>query len=55
MRTVYAEIVLKNATDTGGVQRGYMAEKDVRTCAVRALVDTGFPVVESYWLMVVFA
>jgi clan AA aspartic protease len=41
MGTVYAEIVLKNATDVGAVQRGYMAEKDVRQCAVRALVDTG--------------
>jgi hypothetical protein len=30
MGTVYAEIMLKNATDMGDVQRGYRAEKDVR-------------------------
>jgi clan AA aspartic protease len=41
MGTVYTEILLKNATDMGNVQRGYMAEKDVRQCTVRALVDTG--------------
>jgi clan AA aspartic protease len=41
MGTVYAEIMLKNATDMGYVQRGDMAEKDVRQCTVRALVDTG--------------
>jgi clan AA aspartic protease len=41
MGTVYAEIILKNATDVGDVQRGHMAEKDVRECTVQALVDTG--------------
>jgi clan AA aspartic protease len=41
MGTVYAEIMLKNAADTSDVQRGYMAENDVRQCTVRALVDTG--------------
>jgi hypothetical protein len=41
MGTVYAEIILKNATDMGYAQRGDMAEKDVRMCAARALVDTG--------------
>jgi hypothetical protein len=41
MGTVYAEIILKNAIDVGNVQRGQGTEKDVRQCAVRALVDTG--------------
>jgi clan AA aspartic protease len=41
MGTVYTEIMLKNAADMSAVQRGYMAEKDVRQCPVRALVDTG--------------
>jgi clan AA aspartic protease len=41
MGTVYTEITLKNAADMGYVQRGDMAEKDVRQCTVRALVDTG--------------
>jgi clan AA aspartic protease len=41
MGTVYAEITLKNVADVSYVQRGDMAEKDVRECTVRALVDTG--------------
>ncbi|MDR2740000.1 MAG: retroviral-like aspartic protease family protein [Treponema sp.] len=41
MGTVYTEITLKNAADVSAVQRGHMAEKDVRHCTVRALVDTG--------------
>jgi clan AA aspartic protease len=41
MGTVYTEITLKNAADTSYAQRGYMEEKDVRECTVRALVDTG--------------
>ncbi|MDR2071583.1 MAG: retroviral-like aspartic protease family protein [Treponema sp.] len=41
MGTVYAEIILKNAADVIDVQRGHMAEKDVRECTVRALADTG--------------
>jgi clan AA aspartic protease len=41
MGTVYAEIILKNAADTSAVQRGYITDKDIRMCAVRALVDTG--------------
>jgi clan AA aspartic protease len=41
MGTVYTEIILKNVADVSCVQRGYMAEKDIRQCVVRALVDTG--------------
>jgi clan AA aspartic protease len=41
MGTVYAEIILKNAADVSDTQRGHRAEKDVRQCTVRALVDTG--------------
>jgi hypothetical protein len=40
MGTAYAEIILKNVTDAGSAQRGYMTEKDVRECTVRALADT---------------
>jgi clan AA aspartic protease len=41
MGTVYAEIILKNATDIGAARRGHITEKDIRQCTVRALVDTG--------------
>jgi clan AA aspartic protease len=41
MGIVYAEITLKNATDAGNVERGYITEKEVRAAAVRAMVDTG--------------
>ena len=41
MGTVYAEITLKNATDINSVQRGYIAEREVRETTLRALVDTG--------------
>jgi clan AA aspartic protease len=41
MGTVYAEIILKNATDVNNIQRGYITEKEVRETTVRALVDTG--------------
>jgi clan AA aspartic protease len=38
---VYSEIVLKNAGDVANVQRGIIPEKEVRTVAVKAMVDTG--------------
>jgi clan AA aspartic protease len=38
---VYTEIVLKNAGDIAMVQRGIIPEKEVRTVAVKAMVDTG--------------
>jgi clan AA aspartic protease len=41
MGIVHSEIVLKNATDVGMVQRGLIPEKEVRAVAVNALVDTG--------------
>ncbi|MDR1908658.1 MAG: aspartyl protease family protein [Spirochaetaceae bacterium] len=41
MGIVYAEITLKNAGDTVEVQRGYRAEKEVRSVTVQAMVDTG--------------
>ena len=41
MGTVYADIILKNAFDTGKFQRGLIKEQEVREISVRALVDTG--------------
>jgi clan AA aspartic protease len=41
MGIVYAEIILKNAGDIASAQRGIIPEKEVRTVAVRAMVDTG--------------
>jgi hypothetical protein len=39
MGTVYTEIILRNAINVGDVERGHRTEKDVRQCAIRALVD----------------
>ena len=41
MGMVMTEITLKNATDVGGVQRGYVSEEEIRTATVQAIVDTG--------------
>ena len=41
MGTVYAEINLKNASDSMKALDGLMAEEKVRETTVRALVDTG--------------
>jgi clan AA aspartic protease len=41
MGIVYSEIILKNAGDIAMVDRGIITEKEVRTVAVRAMVDTG--------------
>jgi clan AA aspartic protease len=41
MGLVYTEITLKNVGDVIEVNRGYRAEKEVRTVTVQALVDTG--------------
>ena len=41
MGLVYAEITLKNAFDVGKAYEGQIAQQEVRSTAVRALVDTG--------------
>ena len=41
MGIVYAEITLKNTGDISHVKRGNMAEKEIRTVSVTAMVDTG--------------
>jgi clan AA aspartic protease len=41
MGTVYTNITLRNAGDVVNVQRGLIAEKEVRELSLRALVDTG--------------
>ena len=41
MGTVYAEITVKNNRDLFKAQEGNIAEKDVRTVTLNALVDTG--------------
>jgi clan AA aspartic protease len=41
MGIVHSEIMLKNAGDVTNVQRGIIPEREVRTVAVNALVDTG--------------
>jgi clan AA aspartic protease len=41
MGNVFAEITVKNAADIVRVQDGHIAEKDVRTVTLTALVDTG--------------
>ncbi|MDR3337252.1 MAG: retroviral-like aspartic protease family protein [Treponema sp.] len=40
MGIVHSEIVLKNAWDAGNAEKGLVPEKEVRTVAVNALVDT---------------
>ena len=41
MGIVYAPIILKNAGDITSVDRGIIAEREIRETAVTALVDTG--------------
>jgi clan AA aspartic protease len=41
MGYVYAEITLKNASDTMGCKRGFIQEPEIRQATVTALVDTG--------------
>jgi len=41
MGTVFTEITLKNGSDIVRVQDGKIADKDVRSITVNALVDTG--------------
>ena len=41
MGLVYADITLKNAGDVTEVQRGRIMEREVRSLAASALVDTG--------------
>ena len=41
MGNVYAEITVKNAFDVGNARAGQIAEQDVRTVALTAIVDTG--------------
>ena len=41
MGIVYADIILRNSIDISDVKRGNMAEKEVRTVSVTAMVDTG--------------
>jgi clan AA aspartic protease len=41
MGLFHAEITLKNATDVINAQRGIIAEKEIRSITVQALVDTG--------------
>ena len=41
MGNVYAEITVKNAFDIGRVSAGQIAENDVRTVTLTAIVDTG--------------
>jgi hypothetical protein len=41
MGMVYAEITLKNATDTGACKRGLMKEEEIRQATVQVIVDTG--------------
>jgi clan AA aspartic protease len=38
---VYSEIILKNAADVAKARDGFIPEKEIRTVAVRAMVDTG--------------
>ena len=41
MGNVYAEITVKNAVDLALSQKGQIAEQDVRTVTLTAIVDTG--------------
>jgi clan AA aspartic protease len=41
MGNVYAEITVKNALDVGNARAGQIAEQDVRTVTLTAIVDTG--------------
>ena len=41
MGTVFAEITLKNASDTGKAQEGLFKEEDIRSVTVNSIVDTG--------------
>ena len=41
MGHVFADVTLKNATDMGNARNGQIKEENVRSIAVRALVDTG--------------
>ena len=41
MGFVYTDIILKNSGDISHFKRGSMAEKEIRTLSVTALVDTG--------------
>jgi clan AA aspartic protease len=41
MGNVYAEITVKNAGDITLAQAGHIAEKDIRSVTMKALVDTG--------------
>ncbi|MDR1316119.1 MAG: retroviral-like aspartic protease family protein [Spirochaetales bacterium] len=41
MSIVYTDITLKNAWDVANAGRGLVEEKDIRSVAVHALVDTG--------------
>jgi clan AA aspartic protease len=41
MGNVYAEITVKNTIDMAKAQEGIIAEKDVRSLTLTALVDTG--------------
>ncbi|WP_010261301.1 aspartyl protease family protein, partial [Treponema primitia] len=39
--TVYEEITLKNLGDVSAVERGHLAEPEIREMTVRSVVDTG--------------
>jgi clan AA aspartic protease len=41
MGSVYAEITLKNAVDTGNCENGFIKESEIRQETITALVDTG--------------
>ena len=41
MGNVFAEITVKNALDVGLARAGQIAEQDVRTVTLTAIVDTG--------------
>ena len=41
MGLVYADLILKNATDVNNAKRGLINESEIRQTAVTAMVDTG--------------
>jgi len=41
MGSVYAEITVTNTSDIVGAKKGLIAEKDIRSVTMKALVDTG--------------
>ena len=41
MGTVYAEITVKNASDTACAKQGFIKEDQIRSVSVTAIVDTG--------------